>query len=484
MVAMASQLHKDEDVSGGRLGFGRVKALFEKLKNWVVEIAMKTKKLGEDDPRRIVHSLKVGLAVSLVSLFYNFDFVYDGFGSSAMWAVLTVVVVFEFSVGATLGRGLNRGLATFLAGALGFGAHHLANLSGDKVQPILLTLFVFLLAACVTFIRFFPRMKARYDYGLLIFILTFCMISVSGYRDEEILEMAHKRVSTILIGGLTALSVCILICPVWAGDDLHNSVANNIEKLGNFLEGFGNVYFKKSEDGESNKAVLQGYKSVLNLKQSEESQVNFARWEPRHGKFRFRHPWKHYLTVGTLTRQCAYRIDALNGYIQSEIQAPLEIGSEMEEACMKMSSESGKALKELAATMRTMTLPCSGGGAAPHIAKSRLAAKSLKSLLKLKTGLMLEDNTSDLLNLVPAATVASLLVDVVCCTEKIDKAIEELASLAKFKSSEPTMEDHKPKLNRQMAFLQQRSTSFGPHHVVTIRQTSQCRHDQAHKDEK
>lgn len=80
-------------------------------------------------------------------------------------------------------------------------------------------------------------MKARYDYGLLIFILTFCMISVSGYRDEEILEMAHKRVSTILIGGLTALSVCILICPVWAGDDLHNSVANNIEKLGNFLEG-------------------------------------------------------------------------------------------------------------------------------------------------------------------------------------------------------------------------------------------------------
>lgn len=84
--------------------------------------------------------------------------------------------------------------------------------------------------------------------------------------------------------------------------------------------GFGNVYFKKSEDGESNKAFLQGYKSVLNTKQSEESQANFARWEPRHGKFRFRHPWKHYLTVGSLTGQCAYRIDALNGYLHSEIQ--------------------------------------------------------------------------------------------------------------------------------------------------------------------
>ena len=80
-------------------------------------------------------------------------------------------------------------------------------------------------------------MKAKYDYGLVIFILTFFLISVSGYRDEEVLEMAHKRVSTILIGGFTVLFVCIFICPVWAGDDLHNLTANNIVKVANFLEG-------------------------------------------------------------------------------------------------------------------------------------------------------------------------------------------------------------------------------------------------------
>lgn len=80
-------------------------------------------------------------------------------------------------------------------------------------------------------------MKARYDYGLLIFILTFCLVSVSGYRDENVLDMAHKRVSTILVGGFTALCVCIFIYPVWAGDDLHNLAANNIEKLASFLEG-------------------------------------------------------------------------------------------------------------------------------------------------------------------------------------------------------------------------------------------------------
>lgn len=46
--------------------------------------------------------------------------------------------------GATLGKGLNRGLATLLAGALGVGAHHLASLSGQIGEPILLGFFVFL----------------------------------------------------------------------------------------------------------------------------------------------------------------------------------------------------------------------------------------------------------------------------------------------------------------------------------------------------
>ena len=47
----------------------------------------------------MIHSLKVGLALTLVSLFYYFKPLYDGFGFSTMWAVLTVVVVFEFSKG-------------------------------------------------------------------------------------------------------------------------------------------------------------------------------------------------------------------------------------------------------------------------------------------------------------------------------------------------------------------------------------------------
>lgn len=53
-------------------------------------------------------------------------------------------MLLAYFLGATLGKGLNRGLATLLAGLLGVGAHHLANLSGQIGEPILLGFFVFL----------------------------------------------------------------------------------------------------------------------------------------------------------------------------------------------------------------------------------------------------------------------------------------------------------------------------------------------------
>lgn len=96
--------------------------------------------------------------------------------------------------------------------------------------------FVFA-AAGATFFRFFPKIKARYDYGVVIFILTFCLVTVSGYRVEQLFELAHQRLSTILIGATACMVISIFICPVWAGEDLHKLVASNVEKLANYLEG-------------------------------------------------------------------------------------------------------------------------------------------------------------------------------------------------------------------------------------------------------
>ena len=48
-------------------------------------------------------------------------------------------------LGATLGKGLNRGLATLSAGALGVGALHLSSLFENEGKPIVLAILVFLL---------------------------------------------------------------------------------------------------------------------------------------------------------------------------------------------------------------------------------------------------------------------------------------------------------------------------------------------------
>lgn len=69
------------------------------MKDKVVEIVKKTMKIGKDDPRKIWHAFKVGLALTLISLFYYYRPLYYSFGQSAIWAVLTVVVVFEFTAG-------------------------------------------------------------------------------------------------------------------------------------------------------------------------------------------------------------------------------------------------------------------------------------------------------------------------------------------------------------------------------------------------
>ena len=56
-------------------------------------------KIGADDPRKVAHGFKMALALTLCSVFYYVQPLYVFTGHNAMWAVLTVVVVFEYTVG-------------------------------------------------------------------------------------------------------------------------------------------------------------------------------------------------------------------------------------------------------------------------------------------------------------------------------------------------------------------------------------------------
>ncbi|KAM3692319.1 hypothetical protein ACB098_08G077700 [Castanea mollissima] len=412
------------------------KSLLQRLwDNNVYRVAMTIKKIGEDDPRRIVHGLKVGLAITLASFLFYIKPIYDRFDQDGIWAVMTIVLIFEFSVGATLGKGLNRMMATSSGAALGVGIHNIAFRSAGSNLPgefMVLGFFVFTIGAICTFMRFIPALKP-YDYGLMIFILTFSMVSVSSSRAPNLRKIVIDRILTIIIGSVIAIVVCIGICPVWNGENLQNLIAKNIEKLGNFLEGFKGEYFHKgeyfpkSEDGQplDNKPFRKGYKSVLTSKSSEETMANLARWEWQY-RFGFKHPWKQYVKVGALTRECAYKIEALNSYFNFEFQAPYEFRSKIQEQCTQICSETGKALKELASAVKEMTKPTSVN---IHIEKSKVASQKLKVLLDM---ILLEDY--NLREIIPPVAVALILIDVVPCIEKIADAVHELAYLSHFKT--------------------------------------------------
>ncbi|KAM7275280.1 hypothetical protein ACFE04_017146 [Oxalis oulophora] len=409
-------------------GNGAFRALGNKLKANIDEIVDTAKQVARNDPRTVVHSLKVGLAITLISMFYYFKPLYSGFGVNAMWAVLTVVVVMEFSVGATIGKGLNRMIATLFAGGLAVGAHHIATLSGEIGEPLLIGTFVFIIVTVVTFIRFFPKANARYDYGLSIIILTFSLVSVSGYRDSQVFVRARERVTTIIIGSATAFLVCIFVAPIWVGEDLHKQVARDMERLAHFLEGYPEEYFHPSLEtkSESDKSFLAEYKSVLTSEDSLKSKVRLARWEPGHGRFKFYFPWKLYLNVGAQLRECAHKIHSLHNILLSEVQSPLEIRRKIEDMCTTICIESSKALKELSSTIKKMKHSKS---ADVHIANSKAAAENLKTLLT-NSSLWIEDE--NLFEVLPSASVASLMLQIMDSIEKIAEAVHDLSIKAGF----------------------------------------------------
>nr|CAH67598.1 OSIGBa0092M08.10 [Oryza sativa] len=414
--------------------WARVRAAVEVAGRWVGGLARKVGGIAADDPRRVAHSLKVGLALTLVSVLYYVTPLFKGFGVSTLWAVLTVVVVMEYTVGGTLSKGLNRAFATLVAGFIAVGAHQVANRCGAQGEPILLAVFVFLLASAATFSRFIPEIKARYDYGVTIFILTFSLVAVSSYRVEELIQLAHQRFSTIVVGVATCLCTTIFVMPVWAGEDLHKLAAGNLDKLADFLEGMETECFGESATSESleGKAFLQAYKSILNSKATEDSLCNFARWEPGHGKFSFKHPWSQYQKIGALSRQCASSMEAMASYVitlaKSQYpEANPELSFKVRTACSEMSSHSAQALRELSAAIRTMTVPST-----TSMSAAIKAAKTLRSELS-------EDKA--LLQVMHVAVTASLLSDLVTQVKKIAESVDNLARLACFKVPEKSQKE-------------------------------------------
>lgn len=97
-----------------------------------------------------------------------------------------------------------------------------------------------------------------------------------------------------------------------------------------------------------------------------------------------------------------------------------------------MSTESSKALKEVASAIKSMTFPSSG--VETHTQNYKAAADDLKTILE-TCSLPTE---ADLQEIMPALVVASVLLDIIKCIDKISLSVHELSRMAGFKKPKST----------------------------------------------
>ncbi|PON57074.1 Aluminum-activated malate transporter [Parasponia andersonii] len=348
----------DSRESRGAKGKKITKNFLEKVERFPGFVWRATLKMGNEDPRKVIHALKVGVSLTLVTLLYIMEPSFEGIGDNAIWAVMTVVVVLEFTAGATLCKGLNRGLGTLIAGSLAFFIEYIANESDRIFRAVFIGTSVFLIGAISTYMRFFPYIKRNYDYGVVIFLLTFNLITVSSYRVDNVLQMAHERFYTIAIGCGICLLMTLLIFPHWSGEELHNSIVSKLEGLAKSIEACVNEYFndadeiKETNDKSSEDPIYEGFKAVLDSKSNDETMALHASWEPRHSRHCYRYPCKQYIKLGAVLRQFGYTVVALHGCLRTEIQTPRSVRALLKDPCIRLAGEVSKALKELASSIR------------------------------------------------------------------------------------------------------------------------------------
>ncbi|CAN1256650.1 Aluminum-activated malate transporter 12 [Linum perenne] len=377
--------------------------VWRKTKRAPSHAARKLLKLGKDDPRRAIHAVKVGLALTLVSLLYLLEPLFQNVGQNAIWAVMTVVVVLEFTAGATLCKGLNRGLGTILAGSLAFVVEYIAEETGPVFRAIFIGSAVFTIGAAATYMRFLPYVKKNYDYGVLIFILTFNLITVSSFRVTNVLKIAQERFITIAIGCAICLFMSLLIFPIWSGQDLHNSTVNKLQGLATSIEACVNEYFREDDDDDDDKCddedpIYKGYKAVLDSKSIDEALALYASWEPRHSR-NCRYPWQQYVKVGAALRRFSYTVVALHGCLQTEIQTTRSCRELFKDPCTRVASEVSKVLMELAISIQNRR-HCS-----PEILTDNLqkALHDLNNAIKSQPRLFLGSNTNQATNMLAMA---------------------------------------------------------------------------------
>ncbi|XP_076933784.1 aluminum-activated malate transporter 12-like isoform X1 [Bidens hawaiensis] len=425
----------------------QARVYMENAKRFLGSLRREIWKVGRDDPRKAVHSIKVGLSLTLVSLLYLLEPLFKEIGGNAIWAVMTVVVILEFTAGATLCKGLNRGLGTLLAGSLAFLFEFIARKSGKVFYAIFIGTSVFFIGAMSTYLRFFPKVKKNYDYGVVIFLLTFNLITISSYRVEDVLKIARERLYTMAIGSGVCILMSLFVFPIWSGEDLHTFSVTKIEGLAKSIEACVDEYFSDrkpdvAKDKFMEDPIYINYKAVLDSKSTDETLALHASWEPRHSWHCNPFPWQQYVKLGAVLRHFGYTVVALHGCLETEIQTPKSVRLLFKDPCTRLATEVSKALTELANSIRNHR-QCS-----PEILSDHLhqALQDLDTALKSQPRLFLGSNGANPANMLtliarsnPEKQLSSVKTEASALSEWKSKRVSKQTIEAERKSLRPTL---------------------------------------------
>ncbi|XP_072967704.1 aluminum-activated malate transporter 9-like isoform X2 [Typha angustifolia] len=201
------------------------------LRKWIREVW----DFAMEDTNRVTSSLKVGLAMLLVSLLILITAPFNHFGTNIIWSILTVGIMFEYTVGATLNRGFNRAVGSLIAGIFAIVVIQISLSSGGAAAPYVVGLSIFLVGAITSFMKLWPSL-APYEYGFRVILFTYCLIIVSVYRIGDPMKTGMERLYSIAIGAVITVLVNLLVFPIWAGEQLHKELVGSFDTIADSLE--------------------------------------------------------------------------------------------------------------------------------------------------------------------------------------------------------------------------------------------------------